>query len=89
MANQYRIRFYESAETCVDPFELAWLIAKHDLDIVAKSDTRKPIIWVRCTKKHLKSFADEINRQFGPLIFDAIEEPDPDAPDGYSEVQFD
>jgi hypothetical protein len=89
VAKQYRITFYESAETRVDPFELAWLISKHDLDVVAKNEL--PMLFVQCKLKDLKAFADEVNRQFGPLIFKAIEEPTTywDGNFGYTDVDFD
>lgn len=86
---QYRITFYKSAETRVDPFELAWLLAKHGIEVIAKNE--RPMLFVMCSLKHLKEFADEVNREFGPLIFKAIEEPTTywDGGFGYTDVDFD
>jgi hypothetical protein len=85
---QYRITFYKSAETRVDPFELAWLLAKHGIDVVAKNE--RPMLFVTCSLKRLKEFADEVNREFGSLIFKAIEEPTTywDGDFGYTDVDF-
>jgi hypothetical protein len=86
---KYRITFYKSAETRVDPFELAWLLAKHGIEVMAKNE--RPMLFVTCSLKHLKEFADEVNREFGSLIFKAIEEPTTywDGNFGYTDVDFD
>lgn len=71
--SQYRIKFYESAEVRVDPFEFAWLLSKHDIDVVAKND--RPMLFVQCGRDSLAGFVRDVNRQYGPLIFEDVEIP--------------
>ena len=69
--NQYRLHFYPSAEVRIDPFELAWLLSKHELDVVAKNE--QPTLFVQAdSAERVIRFAQEINRQFGALIFRSI-----------------
>ena len=70
---QYRIKFYESAEVRVDPFELAWLLSKHYVNVVAKND--RPMLFVQCGRDELAAFVRDVNHQWGPLIFEDIEVP--------------
>lgn len=70
--HQYRMHFYPSAETRIDPFELAWLLAKYDLQVVAKND--HPMLFVQAeSTENVIEFAHEINREFGALIFCSID----------------
>ena len=68
---QYRIKFYESAEVRVDPFELAWLLSKHYVDVVAKND--RPMLFVQCSEFDVTTFMIDVNHQFGPLIFKQVD----------------
>ena len=69
---KYRISFYPSAETRIDPFELAWLLSKYDLEVVAKNE--RPMLFVMSSSDcAVYEFCSEVNRQFGPLIFDSVE----------------
>lgn len=70
---QYRIKFHENAEVRVDPFEFAWLLSKHDIDVVAKND--RPMLFVQCDRDSLAGFVRDVNRQYGPLIFEDVEIP--------------
>ncbi|MBR2682508.1 MAG: hypothetical protein IKE22_04485 [Atopobiaceae bacterium] len=72
--HQYRIKFYESAEVRVDPFEFAWLLSKHDISVVAKND-RPVLLFVQCDRDSLAGFVRDVNRQYGPLIFKDVEIP--------------
>lgn len=69
---QYRITFYESAEVRVDPFELAWLLSKHECEVVAKNEV--PMLFVLASQGDLVAFLEDVNREYGPLVFKAIEE---------------
>ena len=72
LPKQYRITFYRSAEVRIDPFEFAWLLSKRNLEVVAKNEV--PMLFVRAeSQEELLEFAKDVNRQYGPLIFDAIE----------------
>lgn len=73
---QYRITFYESAEVRIDPFEFAWLLSKHGIDVVAKSE--RPMLFVQCDRDALAGFVCDVNRQYGPLIFEDVEIPQSD-----------
>ena len=80
---QYRITFYPSAETRVDPFELAWLLSKYDLNVVAKNEV--PMLFVQAESvEKVAKFAHEVNRQFGALTFRAIEV---QTKDGYVDIE--
>ena len=68
---QYRIEFYESAEVRIDPFEFAWLLSKHDMDVVAKNE--RPMLFVRCTEFDVTTFMIDVNRLYGPLIFKQVD----------------
>lgn len=68
---QYRIEFYKSAEVRVDPFELAWLLSKHDMDVVAKNE--RPMLFVQCNEFDLTTFMIDVNHQFGPLVFKQVD----------------
>jgi len=69
---QYRITFHLSAEHRLDPFEFAWLLAKHDLEVVAKNEV--PMLFVRAKSgSDVTDFCDDVNRTFGPLIFKDVE----------------
>ena len=69
--NKYRIEFHRSAETRIDPFELAWLLSKHNMDVVAKNEI--PMLFVRCSEFDVTTFMIDVNRQFGPLIFKQVD----------------
>ena len=70
--NHYRITFYPSAADRIDPFEFAWLLAKYDLNVTAKNEW--PALFVSAERPEcVENFAYEVNRQFGALIFKAIE----------------
>lgn len=71
MARQYRIEFYESAEMRIDPFEFAWLLSKHNMNVVAKNE--RPMLFVRCSEFDVTTFMIDVNRQFGPLIFKQVD----------------
>ena len=81
--NQYRLTFYPSAETRIDPFELAWLLSKYDLNVVAKNEI--PMLFVQArSANQVTDFAHEVNRQFGNLIFRSIEV---STADGYVDIE--
>lgn len=68
---QYRIEFHKSAEVRVDPFELAWLLSKHGMDVVAKNEV--PMLFVQCSEFDLTTFMIDVNRLYGPLIFKQVD----------------
>ena len=70
---QYRITFYDSLDLRIDTLEFAWLVSKHDLDIVAKADT-VPVILVQATHPDkIVGFTRDVNAVAGPLIFHNVE----------------
>ena len=69
---QYRITFHLSAEHRLDPFELAWLLSKHNLEVVAKNDVPMLFVWAK-SDSNVTDFCDEVNREFGPLIFKDVD----------------
>ncbi len=69
--NQYRITFHRNAEGRIDPFEMAWLLSKHCMDVVAKNEV--PMLFVHCSEFDLVTFMIDMNRQFGPLIFKQVD----------------
>lgn len=69
--NQYRIEFHEDACKRIDPFEFAWLLSKHDMDVVAKNE--RPMLFVRCTEFDVTTFMIDVNHQFGPLVFKQVD----------------
>jgi hypothetical protein len=81
---QYRITFYESAKILLDPFELAWLLSKHDVTVTAKNETPALFVCVR-SREGLLKFAHDVNRQWGHLIIKTIEGA---GPQGYEEIEF-
>ena len=82
MRQQFRITFHESADWRLDTFEFAWLLSKHDIDVVAKND--RPMLFVQCTEDDLREFMADVNRIAGPLIFKAVEVSEPGI--GYIEI---
>lgn len=68
---QYRIEFHKSAETRIDPFEFAWLLSKHDMDVVAKNE--RPMLFVRYSEFDVTTFMIDVNRLYGPLIFKHVD----------------
>ena len=72
--DQYRITFYPSATVRLDPLEFAWLLSKHNLEVVAYSDNAWPMLFVRAYYPHnVSGFMRDVNRVDGPLIFDHVE----------------
>lgn len=70
---QYRITFHDTARWRLDPFELAWLLSKHECEVVAKNEV--PMLFVLASPEDLVAFLEDVNREYGrPLIFKAIEE---------------
>ena len=68
---QYRIEFHKGAEVRIDPFEFAWLLSKHDMDVVAKDE--RPMLFVQCTEFDVITFMIDVNRLYGPLIFKQVD----------------
>jgi len=68
---QYRIEFYQSAEVRIDPFEFAWLLSKHEMDVVAKNEV--PMLFVQCREFDVTTFMIDVNRLYGPLIFKQVD----------------
>lgn len=68
---QYRIEFHKSAGERIDPFELAWLLSKHDMYVVAKNE--RPMLFVRCREFDVAAFIIDVNRAFGSLIFKQVD----------------
>ena len=82
---RYRITFYPSAEVRLDPFEFAWLLSKHCVEVIGKEPS-KPVLHVRAMyPEQIERFAAEVNRMDGPLIFEKVEAA---TPDGYVEYEF-
>ena len=69
---EYRITFHDTARWRVDPFELAWLLSKHECEVVAKNEV--PMLFVLACPGDLVAFLDDVNRESGPLVFKAVEE---------------
>lgn len=69
--HQYRIEFHKDVEKRIDPFEFAWLLSKHDMDVVAKNE--RPMLFVRCTEFNLVTFMIDVNDEFGSLIFKQVD----------------
>ena len=69
--DQYRIKFYLSAEVRIDPFDLAWFIAKNNIEVVGKTDG-EPTLFVKATEEDLIAFMAEVNHDSGPLIFKQV-----------------
>ena len=70
---QYRIEFHRDADKRIDPFELAWLLSKHDMDVVAKNE--RPMLFVQYSDFNLVAFIADVNREFGSLVFKQIDMP--------------
>lgn len=55
----------------------AWLISKHNLTVVGYSDcapTGESVLFVKATyAEQISRFTDEVNEQFGSLIFKEVE----------------
>lgn len=68
---QYRITFYPTATVRIDPFEFAWLLSKHELEVVAKADNPDRL-FVQESYDNIGKFIDEVNRTFGPLLFEEV-----------------
>ena len=82
---KYRITFYPSSEVRLDPFEFAWLLAKHYVEVIGKEPNR-PVLHVRAMyPEQIERFAADVNRMDGPLIFDKIEVA---TPHGFAEYEF-
>lgn len=71
MARTYRIEFHKSAEMRIDPFEFAWLLSKHNMDVTAKNE--RPMLFVRCSEFDVTTFIIDVNHLYGPLIFKQID----------------
>ena len=71
---QYRITFTSDATEKADAFELAWLLSKYELDVVAKSGRPTPMLFVQGTYSGIESFVREATYEFGDFI-KAIELP--------------
>ena len=69
--SQYRIEFHEDACKRIDPFEFAWLLSKHDMDVVAKNE--RPMLFVRCSEFDVTTFVIDASREFGAQIFSRID----------------
>ena len=83
--NQYRIRFYESAEVRIDPFEFAWMLSAHYIEVTAKADRPLYLFVHARSRADLLDFTHDVNRAFGPLIFESIEGA---SRYGYEEIDF-
>lgn len=74
---QSRITLYPTAHMRMDAAEFAWLISKHNLTVVGYSDcspTGESVLFVKATyAEQISRFTDEVNEQFGPLIFKEVE----------------
>lgn len=69
--HQYRIEFHKGAQARVDPFELAWLLSKHNMDVVSKNEV--PMLFVQCSEFDVTTFVIDVNRQFGSLVFKQVD----------------
>ena len=68
----FRLHFEPDAAERIDPFELAWLLSKHELEVVAKNE--RPMLFVKTNDGDgVLAFMDEISRQYGVNLFCAIE----------------
>lgn len=69
--SQFRITFRRSAITKADPIEFAWLLSKHDMDVVAVN--KVPMLFVQCSEFDVTTFAIDASREFGAQIFSRID----------------
>lgn len=63
---QYRITFNADAAEKVDAFELAWLLSKYELDVVAKNE--RPMLFVMGTYDNVESFIREATYEFCDFV---------------------
>jgi len=81
---QYRITFYGRSAR-MNPLEFAWLLSKHEVEVVAKADACDVIFVRAASRKVLLDWANDVNHAFGPLIFETIEGA---GPQGYEEIEL-